>query len=91
MLLLNRTMTIRKEADVSTATLWTWFLRVMMGVVSFLLISLYQDLKSLMVNINEMKVMMAQQGKDIEYLKEGYSDFKQETRGKLTKLEETRK
>jgi len=59
-------MTIRKEADFSTATLWTWFLRVMMGVVSFLLISLYQDLKSLMVNINEMKVMMAQQGKDIE-------------------------
>ena len=34
---------------------------------------------------------MAQQGKDIEYLKEGYTDFKQETRGKLTKLEETKK
>ena len=90
MLLLNRTMTIRKETDFNTASLWTWFLRIMMGVVSFLLISLYQDLKTLIYNINDMKIMMAEQKKDIEYLKDGYMEFKQETRGKLTKLEETK-
>jgi uncharacterized Zn finger protein len=62
----------------------------MMGVVSFLLISLYQDLKTLIVNINDMKIMMAEQKKDIEYLKDGYYEFKQETKGKLTKLEDTK-
>jgi cell division protein FtsL len=88
MLLLNRTMTIRKESEFSATSLWTWFLRIMMGVVSFLLISLYQDLKSLMTEIQEIRVMLAEQGKDIQYLKEGYNDFKQETRVKLTKMEE---
>jgi hypothetical protein len=88
MLLLNRTMTIRKESEFSATSLWTWFLRIMMGVVSFLLISLYQDLKSLMTEIQEIRVMLAEQGKDIQYLKEGYIDFKQETRVKLTKMEE---
>ena len=88
MLSLNRTMTIRKETEFSSAGLWTWFLRIMMGVVSFLLISLYQDLKSLMTDIQEIRVMLAEQGKDIEYLKDGYYEFKEETKGKLTKLEE---
>lgn len=88
MLLLNRTMTIRKESEFSATSLWTWFLRVMMGVVSFLMISLYQDLKTLMTEIQEIRVMIAEQGKDIEYLKMGYTEFKQETKGKLTKLEE---
>lgn len=81
-------MTIRKESEFSATSLWTWFLRIMMGVVSFLLISLYQDLKSLMTEIQEIRVMLAEQGKDIQYLKEGYNDFKQETRVKLTKMEE---
>jgi len=81
-------MTIQKESEFTTASLWTWFLRIMMGVVSFLLISLYQDLKTLMFNINDIKIMMAEQKKDIEYLKDGYYEFKEETRGKLTKLEE---
>jgi hypothetical protein len=35
-----------------------------------------------------MKIMMAEQKKDIEYLKDGYYEFKQETKGKLTKLED---
>jgi hypothetical protein len=81
-------MSIPKETEFTTSSLWTWFLRIMMGVVSFLLISLYQDLKTLIVNINDMKVMMAEQKKDIEYLKDGYYEFKQETKGKLTKLED---
>ena len=62
----------------------------MMGVVSFLMISLYQDLKELMSSINDVKVMLAEQKKDIEYLKDGYQEFKQETRGRLTKLEENK-
>ena len=90
MLLLSRTMSIPKEAEFTTSSLWTWFLRIMMGVVSFLLISLYQDLKTLIVNINDMKIMMAEQKKDIEYLKDGYYEFKQETKGKITKLEDTK-
>lgn len=81
-------MTIEKETEFSVNALWTWFLRIMMGVVSFLMISLYQDLKELMGNINDVKVMLAEQKKDIEYLKDGYQEFKQETRVRLTKLED---
>ena len=84
---------MQKESEFTTSSLWTWFLRVMMGVVSFLLISLYQDLKTLMVSVNDMKVMIAEQKKDIEYLKDNYKDFKEEARATkvtLTKLEETK-
>lgn len=83
-------MSIEKESEFTSSSLWTWFLRIMMGVVSFLMMSLYQDLKSLILTINDMKIMMAEQKKDIEYLKDGYYEFKQDTKGKLTKLEETK-
>lgn len=46
-----------------------------------------------MVSVNDMKVMIAEQKKDIEYLKDNYQDFKEEsrsTRVTLTKLEETK-
>lgn len=93
MLLLSRTMSNQKENEFTTSALWTWFLRITMGVVSFLIIELYQDLKTLMVSVNDMKVMIAEQKKDIEYLKDNYKDFKEqakETRVTLTKLEETK-
>lgn len=93
MLLLNRTMSIPKENEFTTSALWTWFLRITMGVVSFLIIELYQDLKTLMVSVNDMKVMIAEQKKDIEYLKDNYREFKDEartTKVTLTKLEETK-
>jgi uncharacterized protein (DUF111 family) len=64
-----------------------------MGVVSFLIVELYQDLKTLMVSVNDMKIMVAEQKKDIEYLKDNYQDFKEDARATkvtLTKLEETK-
>ena len=93
MLLLSKTMSIQKENEFTTSALWTWFLRITMGVVSFLIIELYQDLKTLMVSVNDMKVMIAEQKKDIEYLKDNYREFKDEartTKVTLTKLEETK-
>jgi hypothetical protein len=64
-----------------------------MGVVSFLIVELYQDLKTLMVSVNDMKIMVAEQKKDIEYLKDNYQDFKEDfraTKVTLTKMEETK-
>jgi hypothetical protein len=72
-------MTTEKENEFTTSGLWTWFLRITMGVVSFLIISLYQDLKLLITSVNDMKIMIAEQKKDIEYLKEGYGDIKQKS------------
>jgi hypothetical protein len=72
---------MQKELALTTTSLWTWFLRIIMGIVSFLVISLYQDIKSL-------KVMVAETKKDIEYLKGDYVDFRGETKTRLVKLEE---
>ncbi len=93
MLLLSRTMSIQKENEFTTSALWTWFLRITMGVVSFLIVELYQDLKTLMVSVNDMKIMVAEQKKDIEYLKDNYQDFREDSRATkvtITKLEETK-
>ena len=46
-----------------------------------------------MVSVNDMKIMVAEQKKDIEYLKDNYQDFKEDARATkvtLTKLEETK-
>ena len=85
-------MANERADEFTTSGLWTWFLRITMGIVSFLIISLYQDLKSLIVTVNDMKIMIAEQKKDIEYLKEGYGDFKMQKNSNvsLTKLEETK-
>ena len=93
MLLLSRTMSIQKENEFTTSALWTWFFRITMGVVSFLIVELYQDLKTLMVSVNDMKIMVAEQKKDIEYLKDNYQDFREDARATkvtITKLEETK-
>lgn len=79
---------MQKEIALTTTSLWTWFLRIIMGIVSFLVISLYQDIKSLMSDINDLKVMVAETKKDIEYLKGDYVDFRGETKTRLVKLEE---
>jgi hypothetical protein len=79
---------MQKELALTTTSLWTWFLRIIMGIVSFLVISLYQDIKSLMSDINDLKVMVAETKKDIEYLKGDYVDFRGETKTRLVKLEE---
>jgi hypothetical protein len=82
-------MTTEKGNEFTTTGLWTWFLRITMGVVSFLIISLYQDLKLLITSVNDMKIMIAEQKKDIEYLKEGYGDMKQKsTMSSYTTLEQ---
>ena len=79
---------MQKEIALTTTSLWTWFLRIIMGIVSFLVISLYQDIKLLMKDINDLKVMVAETKKDIEYLKGDYVDFRAETKNRLVKLED---
>lgn len=79
---------MQKELALTTTSLWTWFLRIIMGIVSFLVISLYQDIKALMSDINDLKVMVAETKKDIEYLKGDYVDFRAETKIRLVKLED---
>lgn len=41
-----------------------------------------------MQDINDLKVMVAETKKDIEYLKGDYVDFRGETKTRLVKLEE---
>jgi hypothetical protein len=79
---------MQKEIALTMTSLWTWFLRIIMGIVSFLVISLYQDIKALMSDINDLKVMVAETKKDIEYLKGDYVDFRSETKTRLVKLED---
>ena len=46
--------------------LWTWFLRIVMGVISFILIETYNDIKQIGKDLGDVKVMVAQSQKDIE-------------------------
>jgi positive regulator of sigma E activity len=68
--------------------LWTWFLRIVMGVISFILIETYNDIKQISKDLGDVKVMVAQSQKDIEYLKDDQKTFKDETKQRLTFLEQ---
>lgn len=68
--------------------LWTWFLRIVMGLISFILIETYNDIKQISKDLGDVKVMVAQSQKDFEYLKEDHKIFKDETKQKLTFLEQ---
>jgi hypothetical protein len=68
--------------------LWTWFLRIVMGLISFILIETYNDIKQISKDLGDVKVMVAQSQKDFEYLKDDQKTFKDETKQKLTFLEQ---
>lgn len=68
--------------------LWTWFLRIVMGLISFILIETYNDIKQISKDLGDVKIMVAQSQKDFEYLKDDQKTFKEETKQKLTFLEE---
>jgi len=68
--------------------LWTWFLRIVMGLVSFILIETYNDIKQISKDLGDVKVMVAQSQKDFEYIKEDHKTFKDETKTRLTFLEQ---
>ncbi len=79
-------MIVKKAFNIED--LWTWFLRIVMGVVSFILIETYNDIKKMGQDLSDIKVMVAQSQKDIEYLKDDQKTFKTETKARLTYLEQ---
>lgn len=72
----------------SIEELWTWFLRILMGIVSFLVYEVYLSIKSLDKEVGDIKIMLVEGQKDIYYLKEDQKDFKKTTNDKISKLED---
>jgi hypothetical protein len=68
--------------------IWTWFLRIMMGLVSFFLYEIYNDIKYLSKETNDIKVMMAESKKDIQYISQDYREFKDNAQRRITYLEQ---
>jgi hypothetical protein len=76
-----------KNNAFSIEELWTWFLRILMGLVSFLVYEVYQSLKTLTKEVSDIKIMIVEGQKDIYYLKEDHKEFKKITSDKITYLE----
>jgi hypothetical protein len=72
----------------SIEELWTWFLRILMGIVSFLVYEVYLSIKSLDSELADIKIMLVEGQKDIYYIKEDQRDFKKTTLDKISKLED---
>lgn len=72
----------------SLEELWTWFLRIVMGIVSLLVYEVYQDIKFVMKEMNEIKIMVAESKKDIQHMNEDHKEFKDETNRRITYLEQ---
>ena len=66
----------------------TWFLRIIMGIVSFLVYEVYLSIKSLDKEVADIKIMLVEGQKDIYYIKEDQRDFKRTTLEKISKLED---
>jgi len=79
-------MTTRKPFSIED--IWTWFLRIMMGLVSFFLYEIYNDIKYLSKETNDIKVMMAESKKDIQYISQDYREFKDNAQRRITYLEQ---
>lgn len=77
-----------KSKAFSIEELWTWFLRILMGLVSFLVYEVYQSVKTLGTQVGDIKIMIVEGQKDIQYLKEDHDEFKKATTDKLTLLED---
>jgi hypothetical protein len=76
-----------KTKAFSIEELWTWFLRILMGIVSFLVYEVYLSIKSLDKEVGDIKIMIVEGQKDIYYLKEDHKEFKKMTTDKITKIE----
>lgn len=72
----------------SLEELWTWFLRIIMGIVSILVYEVYSDIKFVMREMNEIKIMVAESKKDIQHMNENHHEFKEETNRRITYLEQ---
>lgn len=59
-----------------------------MGIVSILIYEVYSDLKFVMREMNEIKIMVAESKKDIQYLNDNHKEFKNNTDRRLTFLEQ---
>jgi len=76
-----------KNKAFSLEELWTWFLRILMGLVSFLVYEVYLSIKSLDKEVGDIKIMLVEGQKDIYYLREDYQEFKKTTSDKFTLIE----
>jgi hypothetical protein len=54
-----------KTKAFSIEELWTWFLRILMGIVSFLVYEVYLSIKSLDREVADIKIMIVKGQKDI--------------------------
>jgi hypothetical protein len=72
----------------SLEELWTWFLRIVMGIVSLLVYEVYSDIKLVMREMNEIKIMVAESKKDIQHVNESHKEFKDETNRRITYMEQ---
>lgn len=77
--------------EFSGEALWTWVLRILMGIVSFLVYEVYLSIQILDKEVALIKIMLVEGQKDIYYLKEGQKDFKQATTDKFSKLEDAKR
>jgi hypothetical protein len=68
--------------------LWNWLLRILMCVISFIAIQTYNDIKQIGKDLSDVKIMIVQGQKDIDYMKDDQKTFKEETKQKLTFLEQ---
>lgn len=80
-----------ENKEFSAEALWTWVLRILMGIVSFLVYEVYLSIKILDKEVALIKIMLVEGQKDIYYLKEEQKDFKQATNDKLSKLEDAKR
>lgn len=68
--------------------LWNWLLRILMCVISFVALQTYNDIKQIGKDLNDVKIMIVKGQKDIEYMQNEQKSFKEETKQKLTFLEQ---
>jgi hypothetical protein len=67
--------------------IWRYIFRALGAVFSFFMYDTYQQVKEIKIGVDDLKVMVAETKKDVQFQQERFSDFKTEIDRRVAILE----
>lgn len=74
--------------DKNNAVIEKWVNRILLGIVGFFIIQLYNDVKQHGEDIQEIRQDMAEIKSDIKYMTQILTEYKDDTKSRIEKLED---
>lgn len=71
----------------NTEQIWKYIFRLMGAVFSFFMYDVYQQVRDIKTGVDDLKIMVAETKKDVQFQQERFSEFKIDIDKRLVVLE----